>query len=72
MLSAGALDPMFGNGGLVTTDFLGPALPVRLSRGDRGTAPAEPLGASSEAVLGELLLLPEVEIARLREAGALG
>ena len=54
------------------TDFLGPALPVRLSRGDRGTAPAEPLGASSEAVLGELLGLPGVEIARLRNAGALG
>jgi formyl-CoA transferase len=54
------------------TDFLGPALPIRLSRADGDTPPAEPLGASTDAVLIDLLGLDADEVARLRESGALG
>jgi crotonobetainyl-CoA:carnitine CoA-transferase CaiB-like acyl-CoA transferase len=54
------------------TDFLGPALPIRLSRADGDTSPAEPLGASTDAVLQDLLGLEAQEIARLRKTGALG
>jgi crotonobetainyl-CoA:carnitine CoA-transferase CaiB-like acyl-CoA transferase len=52
--------------------YLGPALPIRFSRADAETAPAEPLGASAEAVLRELLGADDAELARLRAAGALG
>ena len=51
--------------------FLGPALPVRLSRADLGTRPAEPLGASTDAVLGELLGLGEAELRGLHERGTI-
>jgi crotonobetainyl-CoA:carnitine CoA-transferase CaiB-like acyl-CoA transferase len=54
------------------TDFLGPALPIRFSRADADQSPAEPLGASTDAVLRELLGLDDAEIARLRQAGAFG
>jgi crotonobetainyl-CoA:carnitine CoA-transferase CaiB-like acyl-CoA transferase len=53
------------------TQYLGPALPIRFSRAQGVTAPAEPLGASSEAVLRELGL-DDLEIAKLRASGALG
>jgi crotonobetainyl-CoA:carnitine CoA-transferase CaiB-like acyl-CoA transferase len=49
--------------------FLGPRLPVTLSRADRGMPPAEPLGASTDAVLREVLALDDAELARLRAAG---
>ena len=54
------------------TPYLGPALPIRLSRADATEAPAEPLGASTESVLRTLLGLGDAEIARLRAEGALG
>ena len=54
------------------TRFLGPALPIRFSRAESAIAPAEPLGASSEAVLRELLGIEDAEIAKLRAAGVLG
>jgi crotonobetainyl-CoA:carnitine CoA-transferase CaiB-like acyl-CoA transferase len=54
------------------TGFLGPALPIRFSRSDTQQTPAEPLGASTESVLRELLELDDREIARLRESGAFG
>ncbi len=54
------------------TPYLGPALPIRFSRASAATAPAEPLGASTEAVLRELLGADDAELARLRAAGALG
>lgn len=50
----------------------GAAFPLRLSRADTATTPAEPLGASTEAVLAEVLGLSAEEIAALRESGALG
>jgi formyl-CoA transferase len=53
------------------TDFLGAALPVRLSRGAHQTQPAETLGASTHAVLADLLGLSDEEIARLGDLGAL-
>jgi crotonobetainyl-CoA:carnitine CoA-transferase CaiB-like acyl-CoA transferase len=54
------------------TEYLGAAFPVRLSASDTSTSPAEPLGSSTEAVLGELLKLTPVELARLRAVGAFG
>lgn len=54
------------------TDFLAPVLPLRLSRADTRLAPAEPLGASTNAVLRELLGLGDDELARLRADGVLG
>ena len=54
------------------TDLLGPALPIRMSRGDGQTAPAEPLGSSTDAVLVDLLGLSKTELSRLRSDEALG
>jgi crotonobetainyl-CoA:carnitine CoA-transferase CaiB-like acyl-CoA transferase len=51
------------------SSFLGPRLPVVLSRAERQMTPAEPLGASTDAVLRELLALDDAELARLRAAG---
>ncbi len=52
--------------------YVGPAFPVRLSRADTRTPPAEPLGASTEQVLREVLGLRDPELTALREQGALG
>jgi crotonobetainyl-CoA:carnitine CoA-transferase CaiB-like acyl-CoA transferase len=54
------------------TRWLGPTLPIRFSRAATPTTPAEPLGASTDAVLTELLGLDAAAIADLRDAGALG
>jgi len=54
------------------TRFLGPALPIRFSRAQSAGTPAEPLGASSESVLRELLGIEDAEIAKLRAAGVFG
>ena len=53
------------------TGLLGPALPIRMSRGDGRTAPAEPLGSSTDAVLSDLLGLSKLELSRLRSDEAL-
>ena len=68
----GALVPLRHPDLAEPTRFLGPALPIRFSRAESATAPAEPLGASSEAVLRELCELDDAEIAKLRASGALG
>jgi crotonobetainyl-CoA:carnitine CoA-transferase CaiB-like acyl-CoA transferase len=52
--------------------YVGAAFPVRLSRAETDTAPAEPLGASTESVLRDLLGLRDQEVAALREQGVLG
>jgi crotonobetainyl-CoA:carnitine CoA-transferase CaiB-like acyl-CoA transferase len=54
------------------TEWLGPALPIRFSRADISTTPAEPLGASTEPVLHELLGMDAAAIATLRARGAFG
>jgi crotonobetainyl-CoA:carnitine CoA-transferase CaiB-like acyl-CoA transferase len=72
VLHRGALVPLRHPDLAEPTPYLGPALPIRLSRGEPATAPAEPLGASTEAVLRELLGMGDAELARLRQAGALG
>jgi crotonobetainyl-CoA:carnitine CoA-transferase CaiB-like acyl-CoA transferase len=54
------------------TGYVGAAFPVRFSHADTRTAPAEPLGASTETVLREVLGLGDRELEALREAGALG
>jgi formyl-CoA transferase len=68
----GALVPLRHPDLAEPTRYLGPALPIRFSRAEGATAPAEPLGASSEAVLRELCDLDDAEIAKLRASGALG
>jgi len=52
--------------------YVGPAFPVRLSRADTRTPPAEPLGASTERVLREVLGLGDPELAALRAERAFG
>jgi formyl-CoA transferase len=54
------------------TRWLGPTLPIRFSRATSETGPAEPLGASTDAVLRELLDLDDAAMQQLRERGALG
>ncbi len=54
------------------SDYVGPAFPVRLSRADTDTAPADPLGASTDAVLRDVLECSDEELAALRDEGALG
>jgi CoA:oxalate CoA-transferase len=54
------------------TRWLGPVLPVRFSRADTSTTPAEPLGESTEAVLRDLLGYDATAIAELRAEGAFG
>jgi crotonobetainyl-CoA:carnitine CoA-transferase CaiB-like acyl-CoA transferase len=54
------------------TRWLGPALPIHFSRAATGTTPAEPLGASTDAVLREVLGLDAASISALRADGALG
>lgn len=68
----GALVPLLHPDRAEPSGYVGPAFPVRLSRADTRTAPAEPLGASTERVLRELLGLGDPELAALREQGALG
>jgi CoA:oxalate CoA-transferase len=68
----GALVPLRHPDLAEPTPYLGPALPVRLSRSEGQSAPAEPLGASTDAVLRELLSLGDAELARLRGEGVLG
>jgi crotonobetainyl-CoA:carnitine CoA-transferase CaiB-like acyl-CoA transferase len=67
-----ALVPLWHPDRAEPSGYVGPAFPVRLSRADTRTAPAEPLGASTERVLREVLGLGDPELAALREAGALG
>ena len=54
------------------TGYLGTTLPIRFSRAEISTTPAEPLGASTEAVLHELLGYEMTEIEALRAGGAFG
>ena len=68
----GSLVPLLHPDGPRESGYLGPAFPVRLSRADTSTSPAEPLGASTERVLRELLGESEEELDRLRKAGAFG
>ena len=68
----GALEALRHPDAGAPSPYLGPVLPLRLSRAELGTAPAEPLGASTEAVLRDLLGLEDAELARLRDEGVLG
>lgn len=54
------------------TAWLGPRIPVHFSRASTETTPAEPLGASTEPVMRDVLGLDPAEVAALREAGAFG
>jgi formyl-CoA transferase len=68
----GALVPLRHPDRTEPSGYVGPAFPVRLSRVDTRTAPADPLGASTERVLREVLGIGEPELAELRAQGALG
>jgi crotonobetainyl-CoA:carnitine CoA-transferase CaiB-like acyl-CoA transferase len=54
------------------TAWLGPRLPVHFSRAAVDTTPAEPLGASTDAVMRELLGLDDDAVAALQAGGAFG
>jgi crotonobetainyl-CoA:carnitine CoA-transferase CaiB-like acyl-CoA transferase len=54
------------------TPYLAARLPIRLSRASTDTAPAEPLGASTQDVLRGLLGLDDEALAALRAQGVLG
>lgn len=56
----------------VPSGFLGPALPVHLGDYDPDLAPGEKLGASTSAVLADLLGLGDDEIESLRHDGVIG
>ncbi|TMA34083.1 MAG: CoA transferase [Deltaproteobacteria bacterium] len=68
----GALVPLLHPDRAEPSGYVGPAFPVRLSRADTRTAPAEPLGASTESVLREVLGLGDPELAALRAERAFG
>ena len=52
--------------------YLGPRLPIRFSRADTSTRPAEPLGASTRTALTELLALDDDALDTLATRGAFG
>jgi crotonobetainyl-CoA:carnitine CoA-transferase CaiB-like acyl-CoA transferase len=54
------------------TGFLGPTVPFHISDAEIGAAPAERLGASTDAVLEELCGLSPAELATLRTDGVIG
>ena len=54
------------------TEWLATTLPIRFSRSDTSTSPAEPLGASNDAVTRDLLGYDAATIAELRAGGAFG
>jgi formyl-CoA transferase len=56
----------------VASGFLGPSLPVHVGDYDPDLAPGEKLGASSAAVLGDLLGLSDAEIEVLQRDGVIG
>jgi formyl-CoA transferase len=68
----GALAPLHHPDRDEPSGYVGPAFPVPLSRADTSTTAADPLGASTEAVLRDVLGCSGDEVAALREAGALG
>jgi crotonobetainyl-CoA:carnitine CoA-transferase CaiB-like acyl-CoA transferase len=68
----GALVPLRHPESDAPSGYVGPAFPVRLSRADTSTPPADPLGASTDAVLREVLGIDDAELAALRADGALG
>jgi len=65
----GMLEPLRHPDTAEPSPYVGPRLPINLSRADRELTPAEPLGASTDAVLREVLGLDDAELARLRGAG---
>ncbi len=54
------------------TEWLAPVLPIRFSRTSIDTTPAEPIGASTDWVLRDVLALDDDRIAALRAGGAFG
>jgi crotonobetainyl-CoA:carnitine CoA-transferase CaiB-like acyl-CoA transferase len=67
----GMLEPLRHPDVADPSPFLGPRLPVNLSRHERQLPPAEPLGTSTDAVLRECLGLDDAELARLHAGGVI-
>jgi crotonobetainyl-CoA:carnitine CoA-transferase CaiB-like acyl-CoA transferase len=67
----GMLEPLRHPDLDVPSPYVGPRLPVALSRAPRDLPPAEPLGASTDAVLRELLGLGDAELEKLHAAGVI-
>ena len=56
----------------IASGFLGPTLPVHIGNYEAALAPAEHLGGSTRAILGELLGLSTEEIEALAADGTIG
>ena len=54
------------------SEYLGARLPIRFSRADTATSPAEPLGASTRAALADVLGLDDADLDALAADGAFG
>jgi formyl-CoA transferase len=67
-----ALGPLQHPDAATPCEYWGPAIPLRMTRADLRTSPAEVLGESTEAILREVLHLDDVEIGRLRAGGVIG
>ncbi len=72
VLARQALVPLQHPDAAQPSEYFGPALPLRMSRADLRTSPAEVLGDSTDAILRELLHLDPAEIERLRAAAVIG
>lgn len=68
----GTLTPLRHPDSPAPTHYLGPVLPIHLSRTGVDTSPAEVLGHSTDSVLAELAGCDDAELARLRTAGVIG
>jgi len=70
-VATGALEPLVHGATGAPTGYLGPRLPFRIDDVDLSTAPAEPLGASTDAVLRARGGCDDAELAALRAAGVI-
>jgi crotonobetainyl-CoA:carnitine CoA-transferase CaiB-like acyl-CoA transferase len=70
--ATGVLEPLRHGATGAPTGHLGPRLPFRIDDVDLTTTPAEPLGASTDAVLRERGGCDDAELAALRAAGVIG
>jgi crotonobetainyl-CoA:carnitine CoA-transferase CaiB-like acyl-CoA transferase len=71
LLHRGLLEPLRHPAASEPSGFLGPRLPIAFDGRAGQLAPAEVLGASTDAVLSDWLGLDAPELERLRAAGAI-
>lgn len=72
VLHRGALERLRHPDAPEPSPYFGATMPIRMSRADLSTSPAEPLGASTDEVLRSVLALSDAELAALRMSGVIG